>query len=478
MRDHYTKTYIGLLFALGTMLCAAWSYRYGVELDPAIVTGALAFAVLILLGEIFPINVGDRSTVGVWDIGLTVAVVALGPTWASVAALPAALYAGRKEILRLVFEVSHVLVITYLAGIVFSLSSAPLLLDASASTPQIVYGTLAAGVVLSASNKSVFAMLLRVKYGRLLQDTWREYFSPYLLSDFINVLTAGFGVLALIVYGPVAAFVAVGGAIGSQVLVYRSRDQLRENRELKERIRSLESSLTTSNLTFGAMMIRDLGRRDGYMDRHAAATSVYAADIARELRLDELHAERLGMAGLLHNIGMFSLPAEIVSATGKLNSLARSELEKHPVRGEQALAAVPEFREMASWVRWHHERLDGRGYPDKLRATWIPTEARILAVAQAYAAMVIDQPRRPGATPSEARGQLNAGIDTEFDGVVVRAFARILDAESEGYRMADDYRFVFPKPGSGSIPEGLRNAHLSVPPLSEAGDETSGPRDA
>jgi len=60
--------------------------------------------------------------------------------------------------------------------------------------------------------------------------------------------------------------------------------------------------------------------------------------------------------------------------------------------------------------------------------------------------MVLDQPRRPGMEPAEARGNLGAGIDTQFDGVVVRAFLRILDTESEGYRMADDYRFVFPDP--------------------------------
>lgn len=222
----------------------------------------------------------------------------------------------------------------------------------------------------------------------------------------------------------------------------------------------------------------DLGRRDRYTDRHAAATSVYAADIARELQMDDLHAECLGMAGLLHNIGMFSLPEEIVSATGKLNSLARSELEKHPVRGEQALAAVSEFKEMASWVRWHHERPDGRGYPDKLRAAWIPTEARILVVAQAYAAMAIDQPQRPGMSLGEARGQLNAGIDTEFDGVIVRAFARILDTESEGYRMADDYRFVFPAPGSERLREGLRNAQPALDPLREASAGLPDPREA
>jgi hypothetical protein len=70
-------------------------------------------------------------------------------------------------------------------------------------------------------------------------------------------------------------------------------------------------------------------------------------------------------------------------------------------------------------------------------------------VAQAYAAMVLDQPRRPGVSFAEAREKLSAGVDTEFDGVVVRAILRLLETESEGYRMADDHRFVFPSPDRG-----------------------------
>jgi len=253
-------------------------------------------------------------------------------------------------------------------------------------------------------------------------------------------------VVAWVASGPVATVIVVAGSIGSQVLVYRSREQMTENIELRGRVDSLEEALTASNTAFGTMIVRDLGRRDGYTHRHAAATAVYASDLGREMKLNEAHVGRLRMAGLLHNIGMFGLPEELLLATGKLNSIARHQLDEHPARGEEALAAVSEFEEVSSWVRWHHERPDGRGYPDKLRGSWIPPEAKILSVAQAYAAMVLDQPQRPGMPPAEAREKLAAGLDTEFDGVVLRAFLRILDTESEGYLMADDHRFIFPGP--------------------------------
>ena len=377
---------------------------------------------------------------------MIVAVAAVGPTWAAIAALPAAFYAGRRDRLRTVFEVGHSVTIVYLAGIVFSLASSPVSDGITESTAHVLYGTLAAGLTLFATNKIIMIVLLKVKYDRSIYDTWKKDMEPYLPSDAVNVLTAGLAVMSLLAYGPVAAVVVVVGAIGSQVLVYRSRDKVKENQELKERVRSLEESLTLSNTTFGMMMIQDLGHKDGYTHRHAAATAVFAADLAREMKLDDLRVGRLRMAGLLHNIGLFGVPNELLVATGKLNSIAKNELTGHPARGEAALAAVPELKEMAGWVRWHHERVDGRGYPDKLRGPWIPLEAKILAVAQAYAAMVLDQPRRPGVGFAEAREALISGIKTQFDGVIVRAMLRVLDTETEGYHMADDHRFVFPDP--------------------------------
>lgn len=368
----------------------------------------------------------------------------LGPVWAMVAAIPYALLIGARSLLRTAYEVSHNTILFYSAGMVFSVASGPLLIEQPDSVYPVVYAAFAAAITLPLVNCFLSAGLLKVKYDQGFKQTWQEQVEPYLLSDAINVLAAGVSVLALLVYGPVAALVLVGGSIGSQILVYRARGQVTENVELKARISSLEESLRISNMTFGAMMVEDLGRRDGYTHLHAAATSVYAADIATELKMDSRSAERLRMAGLLHNIGMFEMPPELLTASGQLNSVAKGKISEHPIEGEAALASVPEFEDMATWVRWHHERPDGRGYPDRLRGPWIPIEAKILAAAQAYAAMVLDQPRRPGMGFASARGELNSGAGTQFDEVVVRAFLRILDTGSEGYRMADDHRFIFP----------------------------------
>jgi predicted membrane protein len=333
LSDVKVKTYVAVLAAFATASAASWVYSYGFELDPRFAIGALIFAGTVVLGDRFPIHVGGRNTVGVWDIGLVVAVVALGPTWAAIAALPSALYVGRRNWFRTAYEISHSITMVYLAGMVFSFASTPLLPGTTAPTAQVVYGTFATGVTLVVANKAINSVLLKIKYDRPFQDTYKELMEPYLLSDAINVLTAGLSVLALLSRGPLAALVVVAGSIGSQVLVYRSREQMRENDELRTRVGSLEEAIATSNNTFGTMIIQDLGRRDGYTHRHAAATAVYAADLAREMKLDDTRAEQLRMAGLLHNIGLFGLPEELLLVTGKLNSIAQSRLAEHPARG-------------------------------------------------------------------------------------------------------------------------------------------------
>jgi HD-GYP domain-containing protein (c-di-GMP phosphodiesterase class II) len=465
--ETYLKTYIGGLTAFAVALAASWNYWYGLTFDPRLVMGAVVFGCLILAGELFSIPLNKHAVIGVSNISMIMAVAAMGPAWAALSVLPAALFVGRRDVLRTLYELGHSVTIVFLAGIAFSFVSEPLLLDKSEPLAAILYGTFMLGITQVIASEIITSTLLKVKYDQPFHETWQELIQPYLFPEALNVFTAGLGVVAFVLYGPVVAIVIVAGSIGSLALMYRSREQVKENGELRRRVGSLEEALANSNMAFGTMIIRDLGQRDGYTHRHAAATATYAADLAREMKLDDTHSERLRMAGLLHNIGLFGLPDEMLLATGRPNSIARSRLDEHPARGEEALASIAEFEEMAGWVRWHHERPDGRGYPDKLRGPWIPLEARILSVAQAYAAMILDQPRRPGMTYAQAREKLSAGVDTEFDGVVVRALLRLLDTESEGYRMADDHRFVFP-----SLEEGGARSGASDPRRDDDLDRT------
>ena len=449
------KAFVSALSALAVALGVSWLYSFGIPSDARFFVGGVAFAILLLLFDLFPVHVSTRWEVSALDVGLIVALVLMGPVWTAVAALPCAVLAGGRDPLRTAYEASRNTVEIFVAGVVFSFVAQPLLLEAPVAariqpTPA-VYATFVAAITLLGINHALNATLLKAKYDQPFAETWDDLVRPYLFADVANALTSALTILALLVYGPVAAVTAVGGAIGGQALVYRLRAQERENRRLKEKVLSLRRGLTGAGTTFGALVMGALGRKDGRADRKAAATAVYASDLANELKLDDERVGLLRMAGLLHDVGLLAMPDEILLADGEPNSVAQSKLAEHPLIGQKALASVPGYGEVASWIRWHHERPDGRGYPDKLKGPWIPLEAKILTVAQSYASMILDGPRRPGLSTLAARQRLVAGIGTEFDAMVVGAFLRILDTEAEGYRSADDGRFVLSAQDAHSV---------------------------
>src|SRR5829696_8069926 len=222
-REAHLKTYITALVTFAAALCVSWIYAYGFSLDLRLVVGAAILACFILLGEVFSLQVSERTEISTWDLALIIAVITLGPTWAALAAVPAAVFVGKQDLLRTVYELGHNVTMVYLAGIVFSLVSAPVLTGSSASLATIFYGTLVAGVTLVGVSGVINMILVSIKYDQAFQETWKEIMQPYLLSDVTNVVTAGLGVLALKVYGPVVAVVVTVGAIGSEARVYRAR---------------------------------------------------------------------------------------------------------------------------------------------------------------------------------------------------------------------------------------------------------------
>ncbi|WP_165874305.1 HD-GYP domain-containing protein [Rubrobacter taiwanensis] len=259
----------------------------------------------------------------------------------------------------------------------------------------------------------------------------------------------------LAVFGPAASLVLFAGGFGALTSLHLIWHRQKENEALRAENRRLRESLKTSNLTFALQLVRLLGEEDGTIPARAAAAAVYAADLARRLGLDAERAEKVRLAALLRDVGLAGLPGEVLGAPlERLNPLGRRLYRGHPVRGEQVLAAAgPEFEEAAKWVRWHHERVDGTGYPDRLRAEWIPLEARILAVADAYVERILGGAGETAAP--EARRALADAAGGALDGNVVRAFLSVLDAGGEDYVRAAGERFAFPDdarpetPGSG-----------------------------
>jgi diguanylate cyclase (GGDEF)-like protein len=165
--------------------------------------------------------------------------------------------------------------------------------------------------------------------------------------------------------------------------------------------------------------------RDTGVVGHCQSVGRYAELTAIELGLPQERVERVRLAGVLHDVGKIGVSDRVITKPGPLDADEWREMRTHPEIGARLLAH-PEFDDLRGWVLSHHERPDGRGYPQGLAGDSIPIEASILAVADAYEAMTADRAYRPAMGQEAARAELEAGAGTQFDARVVRAFLAAL----------------------------------------------------
>ncbi len=159
---------------------------------------------------------------------------------------------------------------------------------------------------------------------------------------------------------------------------------------------------------------------------HDGRVAQLAIDIGRELGMGRTELEVLGRAGLLHDVGKLGIPGAILDKPAALSEGEWRVMRTHPELGLAILGATGRFtREMLA-VLYHHERVDGAGYPHGLTAAEIPIEARIVAVADTFDALVSDRPYRHAFTYAEAVARVRHESGTHLDPLAVGALARVL----------------------------------------------------
>jgi HD-GYP domain-containing protein (c-di-GMP phosphodiesterase class II) len=166
---------------------------------------------------------------------------------------------------------------------------------------------------------------------------------------------------------------------------------------------------------------------EGYSHPHASRVARLCSALAAGFRMSRADRSTLVFAALLHDLGEMSMKRDYIKNAGPLTQAERLDLARHPIIGEQDAARAGADRGVQLLVRWHHEWWNGCGYPDALRAEQIPLEARILRVADSYAALTDARPFRHAGTETEARKHLTLWAGLEFDPQVVRAFLALED---------------------------------------------------
>ena len=167
--------------------------------------------------------------------------------------------------------------------------------------------------------------------------------------------------------------------------------------------------------------------KDYYTRGHSDRVSYYAIKLGRAFNLPEDQIELLRLAGIFHDIGKIGTADDILFKTDKLEYNEYEEIKKHPLKGAYILSAISMFQDVVPLIKYHHERVDGKGYPEGLKHDEIPFLARILSVADAFDAMTTDRKYRAKLGIDEAINQFKMNAGTQFDAEVVDMLIKVLD---------------------------------------------------
>lgn len=191
-----------------------------------------------------------------------------------------------------------------------------------------------------------------------------------------------------------------------------------DNAHLIEETREIHFDIVKS-------LVKAIEGKDKYTKGHSERVSFYSTIIANELELSHDNLKKLQMAAVLHDVGKIAVPENILNKEGKISDEEFAEIKKHPSNGYTIVSQIKNMKEIAVIIKYHHERWDGKGYPEGIAKEEIPLESRIISVADAYDAMTSDRPYRKGMGHEKAIEELKKNREKQFDSEIVDIFCEI-----------------------------------------------------
>ena len=185
-----------------------------------------------------------------------------------------------------------------------------------------------------------------------------------------------------------------------------------------------------SNETFEAIA-KAVDINDPYTAGHSRRVAQYSRIIAEHMGYSEKELEEIYCAGLIHDVGKLGIDKCIINKPGKLSEEEYSEIQRHPLMGYEILKNISIRGQFAYGAKWHHERVDGKGYPDGLHGDEIPEIAKIIAVADAYDAMTSKRAYRDIMPQAKVREQIVQGSGTQFDAEIASIMIGLIDKDTE-----------------------------------------------
>ena len=205
-------------------------------------------------------------------------------------------------------------------------------------------------------------------------------------------------------------------------------------RETFKSERERSAQLQASYMATVRALANAVEARDAYTGKHAERVAAYGLEIARALGSQMAYDPEIEFGFLLHDIGKVAVPDAILYKPEPLSEGERTLMERHTIVGYEILRDVDFLGDAREVVRSHHERWDGKGYPDNLGGEEIPLAARVFAVADTLDALTTDRPYRPASALREARGIIDSLAGTQFDPTIIAAFDKVRDDMLERIR--------------------------------------------
>lgn len=418
-----------------TVVAAAWLHQ-AQEWHPA------ALVVLLILlaffSEWFSVELGD-GTLSASTVVIVLAMGLLGPAPAAACGIGAVIMSSTAR--RVAFStwlnnLAAFAAVPFGGGLVIRTIAEQSHLLRPGATNSLVLGLVLLGTFGATLGVNFVLIGLRtlVEEGRSLRRQLPE-FVPLLPGE----LASGALASILAVAYRSAGFPVLVAAMVVLLIFQHLTVALLRSEERAEQLQARSRQLVGLQLGVLRTLVRALELRDESSARHAAAVSAYATALGAELGCREDELDVIRAAGLLHEIGKFTWPDRVLHA----ESIAQEDqpiIESHPQVGSVLVGALDGYGPVADAILYHHERIDGRGYPAGLIGDEIPLASRILAVCSTYDAMSRRQGYRAGMSPEEALGELQlAARSGQLDPVLVESFIVLLQREGTEFAQEADF---------------------------------------
>ncbi len=433
------------VFSIVTATLAVACFLCAVILVPVDVSSSTLLAlsvlsVLALVAESLAVEFTDRITVTASNLPILLAVMFLGPAPAMVVAVAAGLWGCWRErsVLIGLFNVGNFTLAGAAAGFLFHGLAMSWGFSMGAESAGMLIAGMLAATAYQFSVGAAVGLASMLMYRRSFRTYWEAELGPFGRS--LAVLTS-LGLLTAALYaemGLVAVVLLFIPLFASQYMFKLLANEKRHVARQKE----LSDQYLEMNIGLAAAMVELLDGKDEYTAQHSAAVAMYCRDMAAALDLPEEDAEALHLAGLLHDLGKVGTPDAVLSKETTLDEDDWAYVRQHPSKGAEVLSHLAAYQDVADIVQYHHERLDGSGYPDGVTADGIPELSKILAVADSYHAMTSDRPYRFARSSFDALKELRKAAGVTLDAHYVEVFARMLRDKDLAYREGTSTDFM------------------------------------